>query len=113
MVSCHLIFLAFLDSNMDDVVCDSALKLVQVQLDSTCDFKITALMLLSAEGIFFVLGKACFQVVTDQYRNYAVLGDFFAIKSFWKWGWDFHGTVGIFNQTQSSQNDSVDTAALY
>lgn len=45
-------------------------------------------MLLSAEGIeflwdfFFVLGKIYFQVITDQYRNYAVLGGFFATKSF-------------------------------
>lgn len=36
-------------------------------------------MLLSAEGIeflldFFVLGRTCFQVVTDQYRNYAAVG---------------------------------------
>lgn len=42
MLSCHLIFLVFLDSNVDDVVCDSALKLVQVQLDSSWYLKITA-----------------------------------------------------------------------
>lgn len=42
-------------------------------------------MLLLAEEIkflwdFFLSGKTYFQIVTDQYRNYAALGDFFATK---------------------------------